>query len=364
MSSGSAASAVPSGTCSRSFPHSARAGSTPVSSGSTTPNAARQPFYEALAGRDVPFERLPWPRDVDPRLARRSRARDARSPARRRPHAPDPRRRLRRVRRRALRRDARLDEAQRRPVPLGQRSLPREAAHAPRRARDLHHGGARPLQPRRRRPARRKLRVVHYGLDAPPAPWGPPGGPDLPAEAPVLLAVCRLVPQKGVDVAIEALARIRERHPDAHLVVLGEGPAASGALRARGARGVADAVSLPGRVGDVAWWLAAPPWSSIPRAGRASVSPSSRRCSASARRRDQRSAPSPRSSPTARPACSCPPDDPARLAETVVSLLDDPVRARRAGRGGRARARAEFSVARMAERTAEVYEEALSSSRR
>jgi starch synthase len=50
-----------------------------------------------------------------------------------------------------------------------------------------------------------------------------------------------------------------------------------------------------------------------------------------------------------------PPDDPAALAEAVVALLDDPAQAAALGEAGLARARSEFSVARMAERTAAIY---------
>jgi starch synthase len=55
-----------------------------------------------------------------------------------------------------------------------------------------------------------------------------------------------------------------------------------------------------------------------------------------------------------------PAEDPAALAGAVTALLDDPARAAAMGEAGRVRARTEFSVARMAERTAAVYEEALS----
>ena len=50
-----------------------------------------------------------------------------------------------------------------------------------------------------------------------------------------------------------------------------------------------------------------------------------------------------------------PPDDPAALAAAVNRVLADPSDF---GERGRARARAEFSVARMAERTLAVYEKA------
>jgi glycosyltransferase involved in cell wall biosynthesis len=58
-----------------------------------------------------------------------------------------------------------------------------------------------------------------------------------------------------------------------------------------------------------------------------------------------------------------PRDEPEALAEAVVALLDDPSRAAALGEAGLARARAEFSVARMAEKTAAAYEDALSSRR-
>ena len=219
-----------------------------------TSAAAPGTFYDALAARGVSFERIPCPRDVDPVLAWRVRravrragpdllhthlvhadvygalaVAGTRTTLVSTKHNDDPFRsgRFRRLERLLTRRAALvvcITDALAR--------FNRETVGLP----------------------AEKLRVVHYGLDAPPEPWGPPGGPELPAEVPVLLAVCRLVPQKGVDVAIEALARVRERH-DARLVVLGEGPLRA-ELEARAASlGVADAVSLPGRVGDVAWWL-------------------------------------------------------------------------------------------------------------
>ena len=54
-----------------------------------------------------------------------------------------------------------------------------------------------------------------------------------------------------------------------------------------------------------------------------------------------------------------PVDDAGALAEAVGSLLADPARAEAMGRAGLERARSEFSVARMAERTLAVYERAL-----
>ena len=57
-----------------------------------------------------------------------------------------------------------------------------------------------------------------------------------------------------------------------------------------------------------------------------------------------------------------PPDDADALAEALMSVLGDPARAAAMGEAGLARARSEFSVAKMAERTAAVYASASAAS--
>ncbi|USI72775.1 glycosyltransferase [Sphingomonas morindae] len=80
-----------------------------------------------------------------------------------------------------------------------------------------------------------------------PAPV-PEGAP------PLLLAIGRLVPEKGFDLLLDAFAALRARH-GARLVILGEGPARP-ALEAQIARlGIGADVSLPGYTGDTRAWL-------------------------------------------------------------------------------------------------------------
>ena len=321
-------------------------------------------FYQALTERAVPFERLPCPRDVDPRLARdvTRAARELRpelihthlvhadvygalAAARSRAtlvstkHNDDPFRSGRgRYLERLLTRRATLVLC----ITAALARFNRDVVGLP----------------------ESKLRVVHYGLDAPPKAWGAAGGPELPPETPVLLAVCRLVPQKGVDIAIEALPRVRESHPDAHLVVLGEGPLRPGLAELATRIGVADAVSFPGRVGDVAWWL---------RRSSVVVHPvrwegfglallEAMLCA----RPIVASAVSsvPEIVADGETGLLVDPDDPVALADAVVSLLDDPARAAALGEAGAVRALAEFSVGRMADSTVATYEEALSRARR
>ena len=177
--------------------------------------------------------------------------------------------------------------------------------------------------------------------------------------APVLLCVARLAPQKGVDVAVRALPQV----PGAMLVVLGEGPDRASLEALAQELGVADRVLMPGRVGDVAalylrcdvlvhparWegfglalleaMLAGKPVAAVD-AGAA-----------------------PELVLNGITGLLSPPDDAAKLAENVRTLLAGAAQGERYGELGRARAEKEFSVERMTTRTLEVYERAASASR-
>ncbi len=66
---------------------------------------------------------------------------------------------------------------------------------------------------------------------------------------------------------------------------------------------------------------------------------------------------------TTRRASSCPPPDSTALAERILELLHDPVRARAIGEAGRQLVREEFGVERMVAQTADLYREILASER-
>jgi glycosyltransferase involved in cell wall biosynthesis len=195
-----------------------------------------------------------------------------------------------------------------------------------------------------------KVEVVHYGLDALPAPWGEDAEAPVPAGARVLLCVGRLAQQKGIDVAVRALAKIREHEPAAVLVVLGEGTE-----RAHLEALAGEGVLLPGRVGDVASWY---------RRAEVLVHPSRWEGFGLALLEAMlagkpvvatRVSSAPEIVTDGETGLLVPPDDPPALAEAVVGLLADPARAAAMGQAGLARARSEFSVAQMAGRTRAVY---------
>lgn len=198
-----------------------------------------------------------------------------------------------------------------------------------------------------------KLTVVHYGLDALPEPWaGGAAGPNLPEDARILLAVSRLTAQKGLDVALHALAAVRRDHPTAVLVVLGEGPERESLAVLAAKLGIADAVHLPGRVGDVGGWyrradvLVHPArWEgfglALLEAMLAGLPVVASRVSSI-----------PEIVVDGVTGLLVPPDDPQALAAAVDRTLREPGDL---GTAGRRRAREEFSVDRMADRTLEVY---------
>lgn len=75
----------------------------------------------------------------------------------------------------------------------------------------------------------------------------------LPTRPPRLLCLGRLVPVKGFDLALTALAAIRDRFPDLRLTVAGEGPTRAELERMAARAGLESAVSFTGwvRPGDI-----------------------------------------------------------------------------------------------------------------
>jgi glycosyltransferase involved in cell wall biosynthesis len=325
------------------LPALAAEGIEPVFLGLDDPDWPVEPFYREL---DVESVRVECPRDLDPRLVRRVR----RELARLRPDV---------VHTHLVHADVYGALGARRGVPVVstkhnddpfrrgpfryvERTLTRRAARVIAITRALRRFcidevGLPPG----------KVEAVHYGLDGLPEAWGENPELDLPDDARVLLCVARLAEQKGVDVAVQALAQVRKVEPRAVLVVLGEGPQRPDLA--------AEGVYLPGRVGDVAQWyrraelLVHPArWEgfglALLEAMLAAKPVVATRVSAA-----------PEIVADGHTGLLVPPDDAGALANAVIGLLDDPLRAVEMGAAGLGRARSQFSVAQMAGRTAAVY---------
>ncbi len=332
------------------LPALAAHGIEPVFLGLDDPASEPQPFYDQLEADSV---RLACPRDVDPALARRVR----RELQRLRPdvvhthlvHA-DVYGALGTGRTPLVSTKHNDDRFRLGPFRYVERGLARRAA----RVIAITDALRRFCVDRVGLPAA-KVEVVHYGLDALPQPWSQEvGEPPIPTGSRVLLCVGRLVEQKGVDVAVDALERVRKRIPEAVLVVLGEGPE-----RARLESLAGEGVYLPGRVGDVASWyeraeiLVHPArWEGFGLALLEAML-AARPVVAS------RVSSAPEIVVDGETGVLVEPDDPDALGTAILSLLGDRERAATMGAAGQARARDEFSVARMVEKTAAIYEVAL-----
>ncbi|MFG6516328.1 glycosyltransferase [Sulfitobacter sp. 1A13496] len=91
-----------------------------------------------------------------------------------------------------------------------------------------------------------RIKVVHCGIE--PAKFAAPAPlPDGPRR---LVSIGRFVEQKGQLALIDAMARLRESHPDLHLTLIGDGPL-HGAIEAKIARhGLQERVTLTGWVDE------------------------------------------------------------------------------------------------------------------
>jgi glycosyltransferase involved in cell wall biosynthesis len=306
---------------------------------------APDPFYEALT---VPFVRVPSPRDIDARLALRVR-RETRNADLVHTHLVHADVYGALGARRLVSTKHNDDPFRAGAFRFVDRALARRAS----RVIAITEALAR-FQVERVGLTADKVEVIHYGLDELPAAWGSNPPDEVRPDARVLLAVCRLEPQKGLDVAVRALPDIRARHPKVELVVLGEGPQRSELEQLAGTLQVP--VHLLGRVPDVAAWLRRADllvhparWEGFGLALLEAMLASKPVVATNV-------SSIPEIVADGETGLLVAPDDSAALATAVTRVLADP---NRYGEQGRRRAQSQFSVRGMTDRTVALYETAL-----
>lgn len=200
-----------------------------------------------------------------------------------------------------------------------------------------------------------KCEIVPYGVEIQPSnsPSGVLSTSQAGASKPTILAVGRLVSYKGFDYLIKAM-----RSVDGHLVVVGEGPERSRLERLIETEGLADRVTLPGAVADLAPYYACARVFVLP-----SVSNNEAFGIAQAEAMAHGLAVVNTSLSTAVPHVSrhgetgltVRPRDSAALAAAINALLADDAWRSALGANGRRRVGQEFSIATMVSRTMQVY---------
>ena len=205
-----------------------------------------------------------------------------------------------------------------------------------------------------------KLVTIRYGLDVlPEARSDPtPAAAGIPVEAPLALAVGRLIEQKDHATLLRGFALVRSELPDARLAILGGGPLEAETRGLAAALGLEDAVVLPGRT-DIRDWLERADvfvhtsrWEgfgiALLEAMLAGLPVVATRVSAV-----------PEVVADGETGILVEPGDQIALASALRELLADGARATAIGEAGRRRAQTEFSVSVMAERTLALYDDVL-----
>ena len=211
----------------------------------------------------------------------------------------------------------------------------------------------------------KKIATIPNGID----PWSEPQSQQvgaearaavgLPAAGPLIGTVANFYPTKGLRYFIEACALVRERRPDAHFVLIGDGEEAPTLRDLTDRRGLGSAVAFLGRRADAARLMGlfdifvmssikeGLPFALLEamRLGRPIVA--------------TRVGGIPETLGAGADRSLVPPGDPVALAGAILTLLEDPATARAVGAAARQRVEAEFSSARMVTATANLYEQVL-----
>ncbi|MGH3003194.1 MAG: glycosyltransferase family 4 protein [Gaiellaceae bacterium] len=206
-----------------------------------------------------------------------------------------------------------------------------------------------------------RLVTIHYGLDEIPAMPSElaPAQAGIPGDAPLVLAVGRLIAQKDHATLLRAFARVHRELPEARLAILGWGPLEDETRSLAAELGLADAVVVAGRVEPRDWLLRADVFAHTSRwegfgivlleAMLGGLPVVATRVSAV-----------PEIVADGETGLLAEAGDDTGIAALLLELLRDGGRRDALGHAGRARALDRFSVARMADRTLDVYRSALS----
>jgi glycosyltransferase involved in cell wall biosynthesis len=204
----------------------------------------------------------------------------------------------------------------------------------------------------------RKLHVIPLGIDPRAFCAGPAGPlPDWPA--PVIGAVSRLIPQKGVDVLVRAFALCRREHASASLVIVGEGPSRTALEKEVSRLGLQESVYFLGFRTDVSTLMARFDVFAFPTLGDGFglvlLEAMAVGCAIVAS--DVLSVPQiVRGGET---GLLVPPGDAYELAGALGALLRDPALRGRLGHAGRRRLETEFTLDAMVSEMTRLYDDAL-----
>jgi len=217
--------------------------------------------------------------------------------------------------------------------------------------------------------ARRGITVIRNGVDLDRFAPRPPDAAlraslGLPADAPLVVAISRLNPMKGLDDFLQAAALLADRFTEARFVIVGDGGSRRELeAQARGL-GLADRIVFTGTRLDVAPIVSQAAVSVVPSLseGLSTVVLESMACGVPVVA--TRVGGTPEILQDEVTGLLVPPCNAPALAAAIGRLLGDPALARRMGDAGRARAVARFSMRYMVSQTESLYRALLRGDRR
>lgn len=185
----------------------------------------------------------------------------------------------------------------------------------------------------------------------------------LPPEAQVVGTVAVFRSQKRLDHWLQTAALVRARHPEAHFLLVGDGPLRADLESTARRLELTDSVVWPGLCQDVRPYLAAmdvylmsSAFEGLPLALLEAMAMELPVVATSV-------GGIPEVVVEEETGHLTPPGQPARLAAAVARLLEDPPRGRRLGEAGRRRVEERFSIERMAREVEAIYGELASGDR-
>ncbi|GAA2453082.1 glycosyltransferase family 4 protein [Streptomyces mauvecolor] len=204
-----------------------------------------------------------------------------------------------------------------------------------------------------------RIRVVHIGADT--GLWSPdPAIIEVPGR--IVTTSSADVPLKGLVFLVEALAKLRTEHPEAHLVVVGKRAEDGPVAQAIEKYGLGDAVEFVKGITDAELvdLVRSAQISCVPSLYEGFSLPAAEAMATGTPLLATTGGAIPEVAGTDGETClAVPPGDAGALAAGLARLLDDPALRRRLGAAGRERVLEKFTWARAAQGTAELYREAI-----